>query len=360
VYERVIVKMTLGWTEGTACIMLTMRAYKANLCGVMLACVSLFVSLLTGCQRNISGSYLASDKSAVIWLQVVRTPDKHLTGQLAANVLKPDGSIEQNSVSISGAVDGENVTIQGSRFFGLESFVLSGTLSGNVLTLTGAQSVPLTFTRSTPAEFQARVAALNARSQSITQAKAVAQAQQRTFQAQANFVSQVDQLIRRMAQFDSQADVHLGRFPGAEKGYEGITARVGEYVARERRLAGNPNAEVARGQLSVAANQASIQTDRMHYQGESLQSSLETNVKPMADQATAFEQQCRAVSQNSGHLTPAEVQNVNAACGRLDSAVGPFRQKFSAMSAGLAHLEQVYQDEHGRQQQLLQTAQRLE
>jgi hypothetical protein len=340
--------------------MLVMSGRKRSLSGVLPMCGALALVLMAGCQRNISGSYLAGDKSAVVWLQVVRTPDNHLTGQMAANALKPDGTIEQNSASITGAVDGENVTIQGSRFFGLESFVLSGTLSGNVLTLTGAQSVPLTFMRSTPAEFQAKVAELDARSQSIIQAKAVAEAQQRTFQAKASFVSQIDQLTRRMAQFDSDADVHLGRFPGAEKAYEGITARVGEYVARERQLAGNPNAEVARGQLSVAANQASIQTDQMHYQGESLQSSLETNVKPMADQATAFEQQCRAVSQNSGNLAPAEVQNVNAACGRLDSAVGPFRQKFGVMSAGLAHLEQVYQDEHGKQQQLLQTAQRLE
>ena len=350
----------MGQTKSAPRIMFVMSRCKRFLSGVLPACGAFAVVLMAGCHSNISGSYLASDNSAVVWLQVVRTPDNHLTGQIATNVLKPDGTIEQNSVSITGAVDGENVTIQGSRFFGLESFVLSGTLSGNVLTLTGAQSVPLTFTRSTPAEFQAKVAELNARSQSITQAKAVAQAQQRTFQTQANFVSQVDQLIRRMAQFDSQADVHLGRFPGAEKGYEGITARVGEYVARERRLAGNPNAEVARGQLSVAANQASIQTDQMHYQGESLQSSLEANVKPMADQAAAFEQQCHAVSQNSGNLTPEEVQNVNAACGRLESAVTPFRQKFGAMSAGLAHLERVYQDEHGKQQQLLQTAQRLE
>ena len=340
--------------------MLTMPGCKRNLwCGLP-ACAALAVVLVAGCQRNISGSYLAGDKSAVVWLQVVRTPDNRLVGQLAANVLKPDGTIEQNSVSITGAVDGENVTIQGNRFFGLEPFVLSGTLRGNVLTLTGAQSVPLSFTRSTPTEFRAKVAELNARSQSIIQAKATAQAQLRTLEAARQFVAEVDRLIGRMQQFDLQADVHLGRFPSVEKAYEAITARVSEYVARERHLAGNPNAAVARGQLSVAANQASIHTDQMHYQGESLQSSLETNVKPMADQATAFEQQCRAVSQNNGNLTSGEVQNVNAACGRLESAVAPFRQKFGAMSAGLAHLEQVYRDEYGKQQQLLQTAQRLE
>ncbi len=207
------------------------------------------VALMAGCQRNISGSYLASDKSAVIWLQVVRTPDNHLTGQLAENVLKADGTTEQNSASVTGAVDGENVIIQGSRFFGLESFVLSGTLRGNALTLTGAQSVPLTFTASTPAEFQAKLAELSARSQGIIQAKAV------------------DRLVGRIQVFDSQADLHLGRFPSAEKAYEAITARVGEYVARERQLAGNPKATVARAQLFVAANQASIQTDQMHHQG---------------------------------------------------------------------------------------------
>jgi hypothetical protein len=359
-HRKVDSRLRLGRKQHAPRIMPTMPGSNRVLWGALPAYAAFAVVSMAGCHRNISGSYLAGDNSAVVWLQIVRTPDDHLTGQLAANVVKPDGTIEQNSVSITGAVDGENVTIQGSRFFGLESFVLSGTLRGNGLTLTGAQSVPLTFTRSTPAEFQAKVAALNARSQSIIQAKAVAQAQQRTFQAQANFVSQVDQLIQRMAQFDSQADVHLGRFPGTEKGYQGITARVGAYVARERQLAGNPNAGVARGQLSVAANQASIQTEQMHNQGEALQSSLEADVKPMADESVTLEQQCRTIERSTGSLAPQEIENVKVACSRLENAVGPFRQKFSAMSAGLAHLEQVYQRERNTQQGLIQESERLE
>jgi hypothetical protein len=295
-----------------------------------------------------------------MWLQIVRTPDNHLTGQLAANALEPDGTVEQNSVSITGAVDGENVTIEGSRFFGLDSFVLSGTLRGNVLTLTGAQSVPLIFTRSTPAEFQARVAALHAQSQSIIQAKAVAQAQQRSFQAQADFVSQVNQLTRRMAQFGSEADVHLGGFPGAEKGYAAITAKTEGYVARERQLAGNPNAFNLRVQLSNAAIQNENLIEQMHNQAVSLQTALDVSVKPVADQATAFEQQCHAVSVNSGNPTPPGTQSVNAVCGRLASAVVPFRHKCAAMSAGLANLEQVYQRERDKQERLIQESERLE
>lgn len=326
----------------------------ALLCGVAV------VLIMAGCHRNISGSYLASDKSAVVWLQVVRTPDNHLTGQMAATFLKPDGSVEQNSAPISGAVDGENVTIQGSRFFGLESFAFSGTLNGNVLTLTGAQSIPLTFTRSTLSEFQGKVAELNAQSQAIINSHVAAQSQQRTLEAQQEFVAKIDQLTRKMQQFDSAADVHLGRFPGAEKAYEGITAKVAGYVARERQLAGNPNASVTRGQLSVAASQTSIQTEQMHNQGETLQSSLETDVKPLVDESATLEQRCHALPLNTGSITPEEIQKDNSACGRLESAVMQFRQKFNAMSAGLSHLEQVYQRERNAQLELIRESEKLE
>ena len=343
---------------------------------------ALAVVLLAGCHRDISGAYLASDKSAVVWLQLVRTPDNRLTGQLAANILKQDGTIEQNSVPVAGAVDGENVTIQGSQFFGLESFVLSGTMNGNTLTLTGAQSIPLTFTRSTSAEFQASVAELNARSRSIIQAKAAAQARleaeqaeaQARFQAeqaaaqarmqadeaQRNFINTIDQLIGRMQHFDSEADVHLARFPGAEKSYQAITTRISQYVARERELSGNPNASVARSQLSVAATQTSLLTDQMYYQTQSLESSLQTNVKPLVDDLDVLGQRCGQPSSGSDSLSADQIQARNAACGRLSDAGTPFRQKFNAMASGLAHLEQVYQDEHSKQQELLQTAEKLQ
>jgi hypothetical protein len=98
----------------------------------------------------------------------------------------------------------------------------------------------------------------------------------------------------------------------------------------------------------------------MHNQGEALQSALETNVKPMAEQAAGFEQQCHAVSQNPGNLTPDEVQSINAACARLESAAPPFRAKFSNMAAGLSRLEQVYQQERSAQQRLVRESERLQ
>ena len=315
------------------------------------------MTLLPGCQRNISGSYLASDNGTVAWLQVVRTPDNHLTGQLAETTLKSDGSIERNSVPVSGAVDGENVTIQGNGFLGLNAFVLSGTIKGDLLTLTGVQSIPFEFRRSTSSEFEAKAAALNTRSQAIIQARAAAQSQQRTLEAQRKFVAEIDQVIGLMQQFDTQADIHLGRFPGAEKAYEEVTARVSRDVERERQLAGNPNAAVARSQLSVAANQASFRTEELHNQGKELETVLETNLKPMGDRAKALQEQCRTLSLNPG--SPAQ-QDINSACERLGGTWPTFKEKFNAMVSGLSHLEQVYTREQDKQQHLVQESERLE
>jgi hypothetical protein len=320
-------------------------------------CVVAVVVLLSGCKKDISGTYLGSDGATVVWLQLVRTLDNHLTGQLAASVLKADGGVDRRSVSVTGAVDGENVTLTGHGLLGLQTDSLSGTFESGKLTLTGVQPTPIILTRSALSDYQSQVAALDAKSQSILAAKAAAQSRQRTEDAQKNFVSQIDVLIGNMQRFDSEADVHLGRFPNVEKGYQGFTAKLNEYVERERQLAGNPNASNTRSQLALNANQVVLATDQLHMQGTALQSTLETNVKPMVDYLSVLEQRC---SEAPNGLTSQEAEVNKAACGRLSNAAVPFREKYNATVAGLAHLEQVYTNESKAEQALLQTADKLQ
>lgn len=355
----------VGQLPSARAIMLFMPGCKRFGLGALVGYTVMAILLLAGCQQDISGAYLASDQNAVCWLQLVRTPDNHLTGQLDASVMKPDGSIERDSIPVTGAADGDTVSLTGSRFLGLQSVMLSGTLQRNVLTLTGSQSlsaqaIPVTLTRSSLTEYQHQVSELNARAQGIVRAKAEVQEAARLNQARANFLAQIDQTIANMGHFDSAADVHLARFPGAEKGYEAVTAKVAAYVMRERELAGNPNASVARGQLSVAATQASFATDQMHDQGQSLESALQVNVKPIGDKLGTLEEGCRTLAANTDKLSANQNQEDSAACERLTAAAVPFRQKYAAMAAGLAHLDWIYGDEHGKQQQLLQEAERLQ
>jgi hypothetical protein len=331
-----------------------MNMRRLALCGVAV------LGLLSACRRDVSGTYLVNDKVAVCWLQLVRTPDNRLTGQLISSVLKPDGEIERGSVSLTGAVDGENVTLSGGGFLGLSTTALSGALEGNRLTLTGVQSTPVTLNRSTLAEYQAKLSEQNNRSQAILSAKADATSRQKTSQEQESFVAEMNQLVGKMQQFDSEADIHLNRFPSAEKSYEAITAKMTEYITRERQLAGNPNLSNARAQLVNSATQASFATDQMHYQGQSLQSSLDTNIAPIAGEETALDRRCSESGFVRGNLTPAEIEARRDSCGRFVSVALLFRQKYNAVSAGLSHLDQVYKHEKDVQERLLEAAQKLE
>jgi len=318
------------------------------------------IVLLTGCKKDVSGSYLVNDAASVLWLQLVRTPDDHITGQLVTSVLKQDGKIDRSSVSLTGAVNGENITLSGGGLLGMAGTTLSGTFGGDTLTLTGAQSTPVTLKRSTLADYQARLGEQAARSQAIISAKAVEANRQRTIQAQKNFTLGVDQLIARMQHFNAEADVHLGRFPRAEQAYEAITAKVNEYVTRERQLAGNPNRAVDRSQLEVAATQASLNTDQMHFQGQALQSSLENDIAPLVNEVTGLEQGCHQSGPASANLTQAEIDAHESACNRLLAAAPAFHQKYAATAAGLSHLESVYKREKDAQAKLLNEAERLE
>lgn len=324
-------------------------------------CGLVALSLLCGCRHDISGTYLASDRTGVLWLQLVRTPDDHLTGQLSLSKLNTEGKVDFDAVSVTGVYGDGNVTLSGSRFFGLQTFALSGTLDGNKLTLSGSGGpTPFVLSRADMSEYLKQLANLNATSQSFLAAKAAAVSRQRMDQAQRNLVARIDQAVSRMQRFDSEADAHLGRFPVAEKQYQAITAKIGGYVQRERSLAGNSDAEVTRSQLSVAATQASFETDQMHYQTQSLESSLSDNIKPLSDEAANLEAACGAPGATLPTLTPTQADAHNAACGRLATALPTFRQKYSAITAGLAHLERVYSEEKSAQQALLQTAEKLQ
>ena len=272
------------------------------------------LAILSSCQREISGKYLAKFSNGVYWLQLVRTPDNHLSGQLETSILAKDGIISRNAVSITGAVNAGNVTISAS-LFGLPMVTLSGTFEGNKLTLTGAEPSPVVLTRSDLKEYQQQIDSLNAQSQRIlaaertaaaaNQAVAAAAARasgeaaqaaaalQQTADAVQNFISRIQGAVKRMQELNAEADVHLGRFPGAEDRYRAITAKMTEYLNQERRLAGDPNTGVARSQLVVTMTQGSIAMDQLHNAADSLKTSLQMTVQPVAEGAADLAQRCR-------------------------------------------------------------------
>ena len=162
-----------------------------------------------------------------------------------------------------------------------------------------------------------------------------------------------------MQELNAEADVHLGRFPGAEDRYRAITAKMTEYLNQERRLAGDPNTGVARSQLVVTMTQGSIAMDQLHNAADSLKTSLQMTVQPVAEGAADLAQRCRTAVP-PGALTPTETQTRSDACSEFFPAYDAFRQKFGAVTQGLLRLEEIYERERKTQQGLLQTAEQIQ
>lgn len=129
----------------------------------------------------------------------------------------------------------------------------------------------------------------------------------------------------------------------------------------ERRLAGNPNASVTRSQLSIAATQASYETEQLHYEGQSLESSMAPTTNQLLTDARSYGQVCVTfASAPHANITQEQAEAETSACDRLRGADALFRPKYNAFEGGLTHLEQVYALEKSAQQALLQTPEKLQ
>ena len=324
---------------------------------VALICFLSNATFLTGCRREISGKYIAKFANGLCWLQLVKTPDSRLTGQWTEVLLKPDGKIEENNVTVNGAVDGKNVTFTATAL-GLSIITLSGILEGHRLTLTGAQATPIIFVRSELSDYQKEVNVLRTKAQGINDERAAAAIRLQTARIQEQFLSQIDETLRRMELFIKEAETPLARFAAAEERLHAITVRMTEYVNRDRQLAGNPNAAPARAQIGVATNQALTDTDEFNNAIQSFRSSLE-NVEPLTVRASDLEEACHQLVSPPG-LTPEQIEARKDGCRRLFGADGAYRERFDAVARGLSHLEQVYAEERSAQATLVGQARQLQ
>jgi hypothetical protein len=309
--------------------------------------VVLAIAILSGCQRGVSGAYMTKFTNGVALLQLVRTPDNHLTGQFVGLTLEADGKIDQKNANVAGAVDGETMILSTAGIFGIQGGTLSGNLNGSKLTLSGPQLTPVVLNRADLDEYQNEVKALNAKSRHILAVK-----------ANVELLNKIASTIIQMQELDAQVDLNLNRLPKAEERLHTITGQISGYVNRERQLTGNRNAAVERGQLDVAAYQASFATTQVHGSAQSLESALETNSRSVSAEVQGSGRWCGGAG--SIDLMPAEIKARTTACDQLSRAAELYKQKAERLTRGLSHFEQIYAEESRVQQALLETADRLE
>lgn len=102
------------------------------------ALTAVLVCILAGCSQGssgISGTYLAHNKSGTDMLQLTEAPGGAITGALVETAVKPNGTIQGETINASGQVAGSSITLTlreaGLGFFSVNA---SGTVSGNPIT----------------------------------------------------------------------------------------------------------------------------------------------------------------------------------------------------------------------------------
>ena len=279
----------------------------------------------------------------LVWLQLVKTPDNHLTGQLVRATLDANAKISQQGAAVTGVVDHNNVVLSAATP-DLQILTLSGTFDGSQLTLTSGASDPLILRKSDLHGYQTEVKELNIKSKRIIATN-----------AHDLLLAEIDREVIRMRDFNTDADLHLSRLPIAEESLHAISTKMADYVEHERQLAPH---SVARSQLAVAVSQASIATSQLHNAAQALESSLMTGVQSLSTESTHLGQRCN--SADLADLTSGQLQERTVACGNLGRADVLYRQKVEALSRGLVHFEQTYTQEHDAQESLIQTAEQLQ
>jgi hypothetical protein len=124
--------------------------------------------LLAGCSHTISGAYVAHGEGFVGMIQITQTSNGQLLGTLSYTVLKSNGSLDHDTIALTGAADGNSLTLVAKSpipFF--PSLTLSGTIDHGVITLTNPSGTAQLFTTGRADDYQSAVQQLSARGGTI-------------------------------------------------------------------------------------------------------------------------------------------------------------------------------------------------
>ncbi len=282
---------------------------------------------------GISGTYVGTGTNLVDMLQLVQTDDKHLSGRYEEFIVKSDGKTVDNSLTFTGAVDGQVIVgnLKGSGFLASD-IPVSGEIRDGKLHLTGGTSLKLNMVKSGEGEFQSRVALLTKESSGIQQA-ITEKAQQAAMR----------DLTARLLTFSDKVSTHLARVPSIEESFKSITAEMKTMLAREQSILGDGQRSVARAQISGAIYQKNNAATQIHV-------GLHSEAEDFARQANALEadsvkatQVCRSHPSQAEWVSP---------CAALTDAAQKFRERANDQKQAYEHLGTVWRDESASQESI--------
>jgi hypothetical protein len=169
------------------------------------------------------------------------------------------------------------------------------------------------------------------------------------------FASNLETLVQRMRKFDGIAEADMAALPAYSSRMQTITEKMTDYLRREQELRDDPDAAVARGQLSVAVNQGDVATNQVRIQEQSFESQFQTNEIPFMQLVSTTADNCRAMMQTQASSGPRA-----KACNDVLNAMPEFAREFQNLQSSIADFDAIDARTQDTQQQLVEESQAAE
>jgi hypothetical protein len=309
--------------------------------------------------RNIGGSYIASDATAVILLQLVEGPNGKLEGQLQGASIGSDGRLRSQSYTVSGTESEGKLVLM---LAGSNSLSLFGTESGDRLLLNGwAQFGALEFVPGDLARFQDVYGSLQIKSVQAVAAISQREAQEKAMRADREFAAQLVNFVPEIQAFNAAQEQRIAQLSGARQRYASIVSTMQTYVERERHIVGGGQASVARGQLSVQVSQGSVAYQQAHVQFNWDAQILRAEINKLAVKERDAENRCTEIIKKASQVDPSdEAVSEAQPCKALNASADTFWKNTKALATALDSVEQAYRANYVQQNAIAAEADRIE
>ncbi len=180
---------------------------------------------------------------------------------------------------------------------------------------------------------------------------------QRQARIRAQQLANLRSLTERMLVFATKADAALPKFLPAERRYQYITERMRAALSREQSIYGDGQSSVVRGQISVAIGQAAIQAGQLHINVQVAYRDFDFNAGQLTRESTGASQGCRgAHAVTEADPPPVGYEAWNSACLRFFGAAKIFQQRLSKLRTAFAQIEEVWNAERRKQDEIIQAS----
>lgn len=298
---------------------------------IFLAALCLTVPTLGLC--SVSGLYIAHYSDGVAMLQIIETPDHHISGNLRMVAVKKEGELVRTSYTIVGAVDGQNISMK------LQSgSPITAVATANGIRVVGLGGSASLFQPGDLDEFERQVAAL----QSVSKAALDQKAEQ---SQRAKFMTDVNDATASMTRLLASSDKLTQALASTQTRLRNITKQMAEYLRKAHSLAGNTNskAEDARAGYIQKVGEGPYATASLQFEFQNLRTQFDEKQTSTFNRTTVLEKACKQV-------------NGVSACKKFSEILPSYRARYATMEQSLTGWSTVYQQEKLEQDRIAKEA----